>query len=508
MQRLTHTGLSWLRFLLCLLFSIGTLQVFAQNYNMGNFTQNGVCNGNFYDSQGAGNQYQNGENITATFCAPAGQYLVFTFTNFNTEQGFDFLRIYSGPNAASPLIGSFSGTNSPGVVSSTLGGCLTFVFTSDLSVTYSGWAATISCSTTPPNNSGDLCTNASAFCTNSTLTFPNNTNNPGLGQINCLFSTPNPVWYYFQIQNGGNLIIDISQTSSTGVPIDVDFNLWGPFTSLADGCAQIQAGTAPNVDCSFSASATEQAVINGALPGQFYIMLLTNFANVAGNITFGSNSSSTATTNCNILCNVTGLTAAPTACNPSNGQYSVSGQLTFTNPPTSGNLTLTSSCGGSVTIPSPWTSPINYTIPGLSANGAVCSVTAAFSADATCVAVQPYTSPPACGPGCSITALTRTPGACVPLTNSYTLTGQISFSNPPATGTLTIVTSCGGTQTFNAPFISPINYSIPSIPANGASCTVTATFSASPACTFSGNYNAPAACNTGPCGTNAGTTTV
>ncbi|HMS28662.1 MAG TPA: hypothetical protein PKD32_02305 [Saprospiraceae bacterium] len=44
--------------------------------------------------------------------------------------------------------------------------------------------------------------------------------------------------------------------------------------------------------------------------------------------------------------------------------------------------------------------------------------------------------------------------------NQYTLTGTITFANPPATGTLTVSVSGGGSQVFNAPFTSPQNYSI------------------------------------------------
>ena len=44
---------------------------------------------------------------------------------------------------------------------------------------------------------------------------------------------------------------------------------------------------------------------------------------------------------------------------------------------------------------------------------------------------------------CTISALTATPGACQPATNTYDLTGSITFTTPPATGTLT-VTDCNG----------------------------------------------------------------
>ena len=118
----------------------------AQNYNMTTGSISG-CSGTFYDSGGSGGTYQNSENYTFTICPTnPGDAVIVNFSSFNIESGFDNLYIYNGPNTGSPLIGSYTGTNSPGMVVSTAG-CLTFVFTSDGSVTYDGWAATISCYT-------------------------------------------------------------------------------------------------------------------------------------------------------------------------------------------------------------------------------------------------------------------------------------------------------------------------------------------------------------------------
>ncbi|MEI2760272.1 MAG: PKD domain-containing protein [Bacteroidia bacterium] len=106
-----------------------------------------TCAGNFYDSGGGGANYGLNQNTTMTLCSnTAGQCIRISFTAFNLENNFDFLRIYNGPNTASPLIGSYTGTTSPGVVTGT-SGCLTFVFTSDGSINHAGWTASISCVT-------------------------------------------------------------------------------------------------------------------------------------------------------------------------------------------------------------------------------------------------------------------------------------------------------------------------------------------------------------------------
>ena len=101
-----------------------------------------TCAGTFYDPGGTGN-YANNVNVTETFCSSSGCIRI-SFTSFNTQGGNDILTIYDGPNATSPVIGTFSGGTSPGVVTSSTG-CLTFKFVTNNSNNKSGWQATISC---------------------------------------------------------------------------------------------------------------------------------------------------------------------------------------------------------------------------------------------------------------------------------------------------------------------------------------------------------------------------
>ena len=105
-----------------------------------------TCSGTFYDNGGLGN-YTNNTNLIQTFTpSTPGQMLQFDFTSFNTEDGFDTLTIYNGPDATAPVIGVYSLINPPGViVASNPTGELTFGFTTDVSVVRPGWEATISC---------------------------------------------------------------------------------------------------------------------------------------------------------------------------------------------------------------------------------------------------------------------------------------------------------------------------------------------------------------------------
>lgn len=101
---------------------------------------------------GGGSNYGNNANITVTYCPTVpGEVVTLTFTQFGTESCCDFLFLYNGNSTAAPLIGQYSGSNSPGTITSTApDGCLTLRFTSDGSITGVGWTATVSCGTPPP----------------------------------------------------------------------------------------------------------------------------------------------------------------------------------------------------------------------------------------------------------------------------------------------------------------------------------------------------------------------
>ena len=109
-----------------------------------------VCNGNYIDSGGLTNNYAN--NTTAatgtTVVNPTniGDVVTVTFTSFNTELNNDVLNIYNGTVSPANLIGAFSGTTLPPVITSSApDGSLTFVFSSNASITAAGWASNITC---------------------------------------------------------------------------------------------------------------------------------------------------------------------------------------------------------------------------------------------------------------------------------------------------------------------------------------------------------------------------
>jgi gliding motility-associated-like protein len=146
------------------------------------------------------------------------------------------------------------------------------------------------------------------FCSNNGVTtFPAGTDEPSASvtypgnNYGCLFTSPNPEWYYMQIDNGGNMTINMNNSAG----VDIDYILYGPypdFNTAMTYCNNFGNGNATVngiVDCSYSGSATETADITGALPGSVYVLLITNFSNSSTNISFSS--TGTATTDCSIV---------------------------------------------------------------------------------------------------------------------------------------------------------------------------------------------------------------
>ena len=146
----------------------------------------------------------------------------------------------------------------------------------------------------------NTCANADPFCTDNGLyQFPAGVN-AGSGEsgpdYNCLYTTPNPAWYYMRILNPGNIDIYMYSTPS----VDIDFCCWGPFTDPTSPCPN--GLTADKVvSCSYSAQPTEHCLIPAsAQTGEYYIMVITNYSNQTCNISF-SKQSGTGTTDCGIL---------------------------------------------------------------------------------------------------------------------------------------------------------------------------------------------------------------
>ncbi len=195
------------------------------------------------------------------------------------------------------------------------------------------------------------CRIARPFCSDASqeLTFPNTIGDmDGLGEIGCLNTTPNPAWYFIRIDQPGRLVFDIQQWVDGNEDsrldrgerqLDVDFVAWGPFTTSFLNCDVLSQGCDNNgdgdnirpaecvnnvddplyyienqdntniIDCSYARTPDddifiETLTIPEAQSGEYYMILITNFANESGVIQLQQTNldePGAGTTDCSIL---------------------------------------------------------------------------------------------------------------------------------------------------------------------------------------------------------------
>ncbi len=110
-----------------------------------------------------------------------------------------------------------------------------------------------------------------------------------------------PTWFYIEIQNSGNIQLQISQVDNFGGGTDVDFVLWGPFNDLNNICSKLNI--TKEVDCSYSMSSIEAVNLPNGIAGQLYVLLVDNYSNQPGNISI-TQTGGTGSSNCDFLSSV------------------------------------------------------------------------------------------------------------------------------------------------------------------------------------------------------------
>ena len=250
----------------------------------------------------------------------------------------------------------------------------------------------------------------------------------------------NPSWWYIQISQAGRLEMTISSTAG-----DVDFGCWGPFdnftcspTDLTDNAATetwytssspsawgISGATSNTpsassspicdvsalaypcgnlVDFSASTASVEYLQIDNAQVGEYYIVVVANWADDEGIISFTQTNLDAANhgmADCEIVtnCDINVITANTTACNTTNNTFTVSGDIHFTDQPSDGTLTITDVTANppvSQVFYPPFTSPTPYTLT-VPSDGVIHNLEATFASSTTnCTKVSTYRAPDAC----------------------------------------------------------------------------------------------------------------
>ncbi|QNJ98117.1 T9SS type B sorting domain-containing protein [Constantimarinum furrinae] len=169
------------------------------------------------------------------------------------------------------------------------------------------------CSVIEPFCAGDQslifanCNNTDPSC--------NATAEPG-PDYGCLGTQPYPAWFYLQVDQSGNLNFQIVQNTSfdingnpTGTGLDVDFICWGPFNQGDNLCDYTQLQSFNEIACSFSPAPVENFTIPGAVSGQIYVLVITNYNQSAGFIKLEQTNAGqpgAGSTDCSILTTQTG----------------------------------------------------------------------------------------------------------------------------------------------------------------------------------------------------------
>lgn len=111
-----------------------------------------ASSGTLYDTGGPSGNYPDDQRQLWLIQPSAAASITLEFTAFDLEANWDYLYIYDGDSLNDPLIGTYTGTSSPGTIISS-GGSLLLEFRSDCSTTAPGWIANYNETTpdaTPP----------------------------------------------------------------------------------------------------------------------------------------------------------------------------------------------------------------------------------------------------------------------------------------------------------------------------------------------------------------------
>ncbi len=138
-----------------------------------------ACNDTIYDMGGPNRNYYDNEAYTYTISPAGASSVSLAFSSFSLGTG-DTLRLYNGPSTASPLIGTYTSTGTPGTVTST-SPSITVKFKSDASGTGTGFFAKWNCiiDNTPPTT--QIAASPAWATGNFTSTFTDADNTGGTG---------------------------------------------------------------------------------------------------------------------------------------------------------------------------------------------------------------------------------------------------------------------------------------------------------------------------------------
>lgn len=118
-----------------------------------------VCVDSLYDMGGPNRNYYDNENYGYVISVPGGSLVKLQFFSFGLENGYDTLWLYNGLNSSAPLIGAYTGTQSPGTFTAATNQVF-LKFKSDGATNSFGFRAYISCVTPTTTNLSSIYSNS------------------------------------------------------------------------------------------------------------------------------------------------------------------------------------------------------------------------------------------------------------------------------------------------------------------------------------------------------------
>ena len=226
-----------------------------------------ATNGNFYDSGGPTGNYYDDERSVWTITPLNATQVTLTFNSFNLENTWDYLYIYDGSDVWAPLIGYWTGTNSPGTVTAN-SGLMTIEFRSDCSTTDAGWNASWT-----SNSNVIVPTNLSAVvnsCPQIGVTL--NWNNSGAGWYCDVSDDPN--FSYFWNKDVSNVTTETCPGGFCDYPTCTSYLKFEPNTTyywrIWNGTSQTNGGSFTTPLCTSTAISCSGNIEDSGGPSGVY----------------------------------------------------------------------------------------------------------------------------------------------------------------------------------------------------------------------------------------------
>jgi hypothetical protein len=156
-----------------------------------------------------------------------GGKITLTFTTFNTEGNYDYVRVYDGSTTSATLLGTFSGTSLPPILTSSSGSML-IRFTTDGYTVSAGWSATYTCTMSVGAKGTEEISEQEILNVTKLVAYPNPTS--GILTIESTF-TEEETYTIYLINASGQVILN-QRINVIGGKFDIDISNISPGSYL------------------------------------------------------------------------------------------------------------------------------------------------------------------------------------------------------------------------------------------------------------------------------------